>query len=134
MKILSIEHVAIATDSLEETAPFWRDVLGIPHRSTEVVESEGVTIGIYDTGQGKVELLTGHGNDSPVKNFLKNKGPGLHHLCLGVEDIESAIKELQEMGIRLVAERPRTGSGGYRYTFIHPESTGGVLVELCELS
>lgn len=130
MKILSIDHVAIATNSLEEAGTFWRNILRIPHRTTEVVESEGVIAEIYDTSRGKVELLSRHGEDSPIGNFLEKRGPGLHHICFEVDDLEGAVKELKESNVRLVGEGARTGAGGYRYAFVHPESTGGVLVEL----
>ena len=91
MKILGIEHLAIAVESIDDSAPFWSHILKIPHRKTEVVESEGVTTDIYDTGRGKVELLESLGEDSPINNFLKKRGPGIHHVCFEVEDINSAI-------------------------------------------
>ncbi|MFQ6675618.1 MAG: methylmalonyl-CoA epimerase [Fidelibacterota bacterium] len=134
MKILRIDHVGIATDSLKNTAPFWGDLLGIPHRKTEIVESEGVTTHIYDTGGGKIELLTRYGKDSPIARFLKRRGPGIHHLCLEVDDVRSAVEKLKANGIRLVNETPREGAEGSRIVFIHPRSTGGVLVELCQKS
>jgi len=132
MKILGIEHVAIATQSLEEAAPFWRDIIGLNRRKREVLESEGVTVDIYHTDRGKVELLSGLGKHSPIDKFLQKKGPGIHHLCFEVENIENAIKEMREKGIRLVYEKPKRGTEGYSITFIHPESTGGILVELCQ--
>ena len=132
MKILGIEHVAIATRSLEDTAPFWRDDLGIGHVSTEVVESEGVTTDIYGTGRGKIELLVQLGDDSPVAGFVEKRGPGIHHICLEVADIADAIEELHEKGIRLLSDEPRRGAEGHSVVFIHPQSTGGVLVELCQ--
>ncbi|MFQ6674450.1 MAG: methylmalonyl-CoA epimerase [Fidelibacterota bacterium] len=134
MKILGVEHVAIAAESLEEGAPFWRDILGIPHGGIEILESEGVSTHIYDTGKGKIELLVRHGDDSPISKFLKKRGPALHHVCLEVEDIASAVEELKEKGIRLINDVPRQGVGGYSVAFVHPESTGGILVELCQKS
>ncbi|MFQ6616798.1 MAG: methylmalonyl-CoA epimerase [Fidelibacterota bacterium] len=132
MKILGIEHLAIVTDSPEESASFWGDLLGIAHTGTEVVESEGVTVQIYDTGKGKIELLTRYGKDSPIARFLKRKGPGLHHVCLEVDDVQSAIDLLKAKGIKLVYEKPRKGAEGYRIAFVHPSSSHGVLVELCQ--
>ena len=134
MKILGIEHVAIVTESLEEAKPFWRDVLGISHHSTEIVESEGVKTDIYETGRGKIELLERVGEDSAITRFLEKRGEGIHHICLEVEDISVAIRELRRRGIRLINENPRIGAEGYSVVFIHPESTGGVLVELCQRS
>ena len=132
MKIIGIEHIAIATDDLDRDAPFWRHVLKIPQRITEEVPTEGVTTDIYDTGRGKVELLAELGEDSLIQNFLEKRGRGIHHICLQIENIEDAVAELKEKGVRLVYDEPRIGAEGYRIIFIHPESAGGVLVELAE--
>ena len=134
MKILGIEHLAIAVENIDDSAPFWSHILKIPHRKTEVVESEGVTTDIYDTGRGKVELLESLGEDSPINNFLKKRGPGIHHVCFEVEDINSAIKELKEINISVLSEEAKRGAEGYKIVFIHPKSTGGILVELAEKS
>ena len=134
MKILGIEHLAIAVENIDDSAPFWSHILKIPHRNTEVVESEGVTTDIYDTGRGKVELLESLGENSPINNFLKKRGPGIHHVCFEVEDINSAIKELKENNISVLSEDAKRGAEGYKIVFIHPKSTGGILVELAEKS
>ena len=134
MKILGIEHLAIAVENIDDSAPFWSHILKIPHRKTEVVESEGVTTDIYDTGSGKVELLESLGEDSPINNFLKKRGPGIHHVCFEVENINSAIKELKENNISVLSEEAKRGAEGYKIVFIHPKSTGGILVELAEKS
>ena len=132
MKIIGIEHIAIAVKDLDTRSPFWKHILQIPHRSTEVVESEGVTTDIYDTKKGKVELLESRGSDTPVGKFLSKKGEGIHHVCFEVEDISNAIKELKENNIVLINNKPKIGAEGYKIVFIHPKSTGGVLVELAE--
>ncbi len=132
MKILGIEHVAIATDYVDSDAPFWRHVLNISHSSTEDVPAEGVTTDIYDTGRGKIELLTELGDSSPISRFLEKRGKGIHHLCLEVDDIDAATDELKEKGVRLIGDGPTVGAEGYRVIFVHPESAGGVLVELAE--
>ncbi|PCJ14150.1 MAG: methylmalonyl-CoA epimerase [Candidatus Neomarinimicrobiota bacterium] len=134
MKILGIEHVGIAVESLDESSPFWREVLGISHRTTETVESEGVVTDIYDTGSGKVELLSALSEDSPIGKFLAKRGPGIHHICLQVDDIRGAIVELKAAGIELVNDEPSIGAEGYLVVFVHPRSAGGVLVELAERS
>ena len=134
MKILGIEHLAIAVENIDDSAPFWSHILNIPHRKTEVVESEGVTTDIYDTGRGKVELLESLGEDSPINNFLKKRGPGIHHVCFEVDNINSAIKELKENNISVLSEEAKRGAEGYKIVFIHPKSTGGILVELAEKS
>ncbi len=132
MKIVGIEHVAIATEDLDVDASFWRHVLNISHRVTEDVPSEGVTTDIYDIGRGKIELLSELGDDSPISQFLEKRGKGIHHICLEVEDITAATAELKEKGIRLIGDEPTIGAEGYHIIFIHPESAGGVLVELAE--
>ena len=132
MKILSIEHLGIAVDSIDKAAPFWKHILKISHSSTENVIDQGVVTDIYDTGQGKVELLEALGEDSPIAKFLDKRGPGIHHVCFEVIDINSAIKELKENNINVLSDEPTIGAEGYKVVFIHPKSTGGILVELAE--
>jgi len=132
MKILGIEHLGIAVNSIDESAPFWKHVLNISHRSTETVEQEAVTTDIYDTGKGKVELLESLSPDSPIQKFIEKRGPGIHHVCLEVDDIYLAIKELKDNNIYTINEEPTIGAEGYKIVFIHPKNTGGVLVELAE--
>ena len=132
MKILSIEHIGIAVEQLKNRSPFWEHVLGIKHSSTEVVEHESVKTDIYDTGSGKVELLKSISDDSTIEKFLNKKGEGIHHVCFQVDDIYQAINELKENNISIVSEKPSIGAEGYKIVFIHPKSTGGVLVELAE--
>ena len=132
MKILGIEHIGLAVNNLDKDAPFWKHVLKISHKGTEVVEDQGVTTDIYDTGRGKVELLESLGESTAVGKFLKNRGPGIHHVCFEVDDINNAINELKESNIQVLSDNPTTGAEGYKVVFIHPKSTGGVLVELAE--
>ena len=132
MKILGIEHIGLAVNNLDKDAPFWKHVLKISHKGTEVVEDQGVTTDIYDTGRGKVELLESLGESTAVGKFLKNRGPGIHHVCFEVDDINNAINELKESNIQVLSDIPTTGAEGYKVVFIHPKSTGGVLVELAE--
>ena len=132
MKILAIEHLGIAVSSIDESAPFWKHVLKIKHHSTETVDTEGVTTDIYDTGKGKVELLESINKDSPINKFLDNRGAGIHHVCFEVDNIKSAINELKENNIIVLNDEPSIGAEGYKIVFIHPKSTGGVLVELAE--
>ena len=132
MKIIGIEHIGIAVKDLKTDAPFWKHILGIDHTKSEKVEAEGVLTDIYDTGKGKVELLESLHPDSPVKKFLEDRGPGIHHVCFEVEDVTKAIKELKELNIQILSDEPTIGAEGYKVVFIHPKSTGGVLVELAE--
>lgn len=134
MKILGIEHIGIAVNSIDKDAPFWKHILNIPHRGTEVVEGQGVTTDIYDTGRGKVELLEAMGPDTPIGKFLEKRGAGMHHVCFEVDNIITAIKELKQDNIQVLSNEPTMGAEGYKVVFIHPKSTGGVLVELAEKS
>ena len=132
MKIIGIEHIGIAVKDLKTDAPFWEHILGIEHTHSEKIESEGVLTEIYDTGKGKVELLESLHPDSPVKKFLEDRGPGIHHVCFEVDDIYTSIKELKDKNIRVIGDKYTIGVEGYKVVFIHPRSTGGILVELAE--
>ena len=132
MKIIGIEHIGVAVKNIKEASPFWEHVLQIGHSTTEDVDDQGVITDIYDTGQGKVELLQAKYPDSPIAKFLYRRGPGIHHICLQVEDIDEAIQELKHNGIQLIGNGASIGAEGYRVVFIHPVSAGGVLVELAE--
>ena len=132
MKILGIEHIGIAVKDLDTNAPFWRHVLKISHKGTETEANEGVTTDIYDTGNGKVELLKSMDPGSVIEKFLEKRGEGIHHVCFEVDDIYKAIIELKELNIDVISDRPTVGAEGYKVIFIHPKSTGGVLVELAQ--
>ncbi len=132
MKIKGIEHIGIAVKSLNENAPFWKYVLGLGHSGTETVETEKVITDIYNTGRGKIELLEALDQDSTIANFIEKRGAGVHHICLEVEDVKEAIGELKDQGIDVIYAEPKVGAEGFLVTFIHPKSTGGVLVELAQ--
>ena len=132
MKILGIEHIGIAVKDLDTNAPFWKHVLKISHKGTETVAQEGVTTDIYDTGRGKVELLRSTVSGSVIEKFLENRGEGIHHVCFEVDNINKAILELKELNIGVISDRSTVGAEGYKVVFIHPKSTGGVLVELAQ--
>ena len=132
MKIVGIEHIGIAVNDLETASSFWENILNIVHTHTEDVESEGVSTKIFDTGKGKIELLDSLDKNSPIHKFLQKRGPGIHHICLEVDDINNAIVELKKFKIDILNDRPSIGAEGYKIVFIHPRSTGGVLVELAE--
>ena len=132
MRILGIEHVGIATNDLNKGKIFWENILGIKKSSSEEVEDQGVITDIYDTGNGKVELLLSKYPDSPIAKFIKNRGCGIHHLCLSVENIEDAILELKQNNIDTIGSTYTYGAEGFKVIFIHPSSTGGILLELAE--
>ena len=131
-KILGIEHVAIAVSSLKEPSKVFGDILGIDNTSTEEIIDQKVVTDIFDTGRGKVELLEATSDDSPISNFLEKRGNGVHHIAFLVDDLEIALKDLAESGIDLIDRSPRIGAEGMLIAFLHPKSTGGVLVELCQ--
>lgn len=132
MKILGIEHIGIAVNKIDSSSPFWEQVLGIQSTGREKVIEEGVETGIYDTGRGKIELLESVKSDSSIHKFLRNKGEGIHHICLKVDDIKNTISELSAKGISVIYPTPKKGAEGFLVTFIHPKDTGGVLVELAQ--
>ncbi len=132
MKILGIEHIGIAVDSIDNKAPFWEKILGIEHLKKEKIDSQSVITDIYDTGKGKIELLESTSCNSPINKFLKKKGNGIHHICLQVDDIDNAIIHLKQNKIKIIGDKATLGAEGYRIIFIHPKETGGVLVELAE--
>jgi len=132
MKIIGIEHIGIAVNDLNTSSSFWENILNIVHTHTEDVESEGVSTKIFDTGKGKIELLDSLDKNSPIHKFLQKKGPGIHHICLEVNNINNAISELKNLKIDILSDSPSIGAEGYKIVFIHPRSTGGILVELAE--
>lgn len=134
MKILGIEHIGIAVESFEKDTPFWELILSGSKQSSEKVIEQKVETKIYDTGKGKIELLEALSADSTIAKFISKRGKGIHHVCLHVDNIKEALSELIETNIELIDRKPRLGAEGYLIAFIHPKSTGGVLVELAEKS
>ena len=132
MKITGIEHIGIAVDDLKKDGEFWRNVLGIRYLFTEDIDKQGVVTDIYDTGSGKIELLKSKNPNSPIAKFLKKRGKGIHHICLKVDNINQAIIELKKNKVKLIGDNITIGAEGFRVIFIHPKSTGGVLLELAE--
>ena len=132
MNILKIDHLGIAVNSIEEGKNFWTDVLGLKFEGTETVEPQKVTTAFFPVGESEVELLESTAPDGPVAKFIEKKGQGIQHIAFRVENIEAALEELKEKGIRLIDEKPRKGAGGAKIAFLHPKATQGVLVELCE--
>jgi methylmalonyl-CoA/ethylmalonyl-CoA epimerase len=129
---MKIEHIGIATPRLEEALRFWRDALGLEVAHTEVVEEQGVRVAMLPVGEPRIELLEPTGADSPVAKFISKRGPGIHHVAVRVADIRAALARLKDEGARLIDEEPRRGAGGCLVAFVHPSSSGGVLLELVE--
>ena len=130
--ILRVDHVGIAVKSLEERLGFWHDALGMPLGGTETVSTEGVRVAFLPAGTSRVELLEATHPDSPIAKFVDTKGPGIHHLCFSVDDLDATLARAKAAGITLIDEQPRIGAEGKRIAFLHPKSTGGVLIELAE--
>jgi methylmalonyl-CoA epimerase len=127
-----LEHVAIAVQNLDAAVAVYSAVLGRPDSGREAVESEQVRIAFFDLGGARLELLEPTAADSPVGRFLERRGPGLHHIAVGVGDIDAALERCRAAGLQTVGEAPRPGAGGRRVAFLHPAGTGGVLLELSE--
>ena len=125
-----IAHVGIAVRDLETALAFYRDVLGIEPHPPEVVD--GATILTLRFGDSEVELLSPLEPESPVGKFLTKRGPGIHHICYRVPDLDAAIQACRNAGYRLIDEVPRPGAGGSRVAFVHPKSTAGILLELTD--
>jgi methylmalonyl-CoA/ethylmalonyl-CoA epimerase len=132
--IRKIDHLGIAVSSLDEGLALWGDLLGLQPAGAETVAEQGVRTAFLNVGETRLELLEPTGPDTPVGRFLAKRGPGLHHICFLVEDLEAALRRLQSRGMRLVDEQPRDGVQGSKVAFLHPASTGGVLVELKQKS
>jgi len=132
MKILKIDHIGIAAKSIDQVAPFWNAILGLPIEGRETVEEQKSTTAFLPVGESEIEILESTAPDGPIAKFIESRGEGIHHVSLRVDNIERALKELKEKGIRLIDEKPREGAGGGKIAFIHPKSTNGVLVELSE--
>ncbi len=132
MKILKIDHLGIAVNNIENGKKFWTDVLGLDFEGSETVAEQKVTTAFFPVGESEVELLESTAPDGPIAKYIEKRGEGLQHIAFRVENIEEALEELKEKGIRLIDEKPRKGAGGAKIAFLHPKSTSGILVELCE--
>ena len=131
-KILGFEHVGIAVESLEGISTLFSDILGLEFTKSEEVKDQKVVTDIYKAGNNKLELLKATTPDSPIARFIDKKGEGLHHIALIVDDLQSALDYLSKKGVQLIDTRPKIGAEGLSIAFIHPKSTRGVLIELCE--
>jgi methylmalonyl-CoA/ethylmalonyl-CoA epimerase len=132
-KIKKINHVAIIVEDIDQAMAFWRDGLGLEIEHIKEVPEQESRIAFLPLGETEIELVEPTSDDSGIARFMSKRGPGMHHVCLEVEDIHGSLEHLRKQGIRLINETPRSGSDGRLYAFIHPESTHGVLVELYEL-
>jgi len=131
--IKRIDHIAIVIDDIETALDFWRDALGLSVSHIADVPTEHSQIIFLPLGSSEIELVKPTTDDSGLARYLDKRGPGMHHICLEVDDIEAMMSQLKSKGIQLIQETPSVGLGGRKYAFIHPKSSSGVLVELYEL-
>jgi len=125
-----IAHIGIAVDALDRILPFYRDVLGLP--AAPVDDADGAHIRAMRAGESLVELLESRDPTSPIGKFVSKRGPGLHHVCFAVDDLDATLQRCRSAGIKLIDDVPRLGAEGKRIAFIHPSATAGVLIELTE--
>jgi methylmalonyl-CoA/ethylmalonyl-CoA epimerase len=125
-----IAHIGIAVRSLAEAVPFYQDVLGLPARDLD--DADGARIAGFAAHETLVELLEAETPDSPIGRFMAKRGPGIHHVCFAVDDLDATLQRCRDAGLTLIDESPRVGAEGKRIAFLHPSSTAGVLVELSE--
>ena len=129
---MKIEHLGIAIKSLETSDNLFARLFGKNHYKQESVEREGVTTSFYQLGESKIELLEATNPESPIAKFIDKKGEGIHHIAFGVEDIRAEIERLKAEGFVFISEEPKDGADNKLVVFLHPKSTNGVLVELCQ--
>jgi len=127
-----IDHIGIAVRDLEQSLKFYRDQLGLNETGREEVEEQKVRVAFLPVGDSKIELLESTDPKGPVAKYIDAKGEGIQHIALRVDNLQQKLNELKEKGVSLIDEEPRAGAGGANIAFVHPRSTGGVLLELCE--
>lgn len=127
-----IEHIGIAVRDLENANQIFEDILNLPSYKSESVESEGVTTSFFKVGPNKIELLQATKPDSPIAKFIEKRGEGIHHIAFAVDNVEEEIKRLTSKGYRLINQTPKNGADNKLIAFLHPKSSNGVLIELCQ--
>ncbi|MCD6419279.1 MAG: methylmalonyl-CoA epimerase [Synergistetes bacterium] len=132
MNVKKIDHIGIAVESIQEALKFYEEMLGIKCTGIEEVASQKVKMAFLPIGESELELLESTDPEGPIGKFIAKRGQGLHHIALRVDNLEDALNELKEKGVRLIDEKPRPGAGGAKIAFVHPKSSNGILLELCE--
>jgi len=132
--IKKIDHIAIAVTNLTEAAKFYEDVMGLTLAGVETIAAQKTKVGFFKIGESNIELVQPSEPDSPLSKFLETRGQGIHHICFEVDDVEAELKAFLEKGATMIDQKPRQGAHGTRVAFVHPKSSGGVLIELCEVS
>ncbi|MCX7954144.1 MAG: methylmalonyl-CoA epimerase [Bacteroidales bacterium] len=132
MKIKNIEHIGIAINNLEESIPLFEKILGVKCYAIEEVKDQKVKTAFFKIGETKIELLESTDPDGPISKFIEKRGQGVHHIAFKVENLHEALKEMENNNIQLIDKEPRKGAESLNIAFLHPKSTNGVLIELCE--
>lgn len=130
--IRKVDHIGIAVKDLDEAVKFYTEILGLTVQGYEEVSEQKVKVAFIPIGDTELELLESTEPDGPIAKYIEKKGTGIQHVAFNVENIEKALEEIKEKGIRLIDEKPRYGAGGSKIAFLHPKSTQGILVEVCE--
>lgn len=130
---IRLDHIAVLVENLEDALKFWQDQLGFQLERVETISSMDVKIAFLPVGESEIELVQPTTEDSGLAKYLQKRGPGLHHICIEVENISAKLTDLEEKGVRLIDDAPVTMDDGRQLAFLHPKSTGGVLIELYEL-
>ncbi len=133
MNLTKIEHIGIAVKNLEESIKHYENIFGLKCYAIEEVKDQKVRTAFFMIGQTKIELLESTEPNGPIARFIEKKGEGIHHLAFATENLEASLKEAKENNIQLIDKKPRQGAEGLNIAFLHPKSTGGILIELCEL-
>ena len=132
MEITHIEHIGIAVKSIEEHLPYYEGILGLKCYNVETVEDQKVKTAFFKIGNTKIELLEPTSEESIIAKYIEKRGEGIHHIAYATKNVNEALKEAEEKGVRLIDKEARGGAEGLRIAFLHPKSTGSVLTELCE--
>lgn len=133
MKVFKkIDHLGIAVANLEDSVNVFKNIMGMECTGEEVIEEQNVKVAFLPVGESELELLESTSPDGNIAKFIEKKGEGIHHIAFEVDDLEAKLEELDKEGVRLIDKKPRYGAGGARIAFLHPKSTNGILIELCE--
>ena len=132
IKVLGVEHIGVALNKNEQLSNLFKNIFNLEYIGSEIVEAQGVNTDIFSTSNTKIELLEAISDDSPINKYISKYGQGMHHLALLVEDIDIAIKYLIANNIEMIDQKPEIGVEGYKIAFIHPKSTPGLLIEICQ--
>lgn len=132
MKVTQVDHIGVAVKSIEAASKLYTELLGLKVLGIEEVASQKVKTAFIPAGEAEIELLESTADDGPIAKFIDKNGEGIQHIALRVDNIEAALEELKQSGVKLIDEKPRIGAGGAMIAFIHPKATNGVLLELCQ--